>query len=334
MGTEIEIPDSRSRLITPIIAQMIKSLLSALTAIIIGHWLNWSTGSIVIMVFILIFNSTAVVSEYLKKTGELNTSIGKTTLNILLLQDLLFAPVLTSFQFLQSSSINYFRLISAIAACILVFFFFKGIRHKKEITIPFTKGLEEDHDLQLFVGLTICFGFALLASGVGLTESFGGFVAGIFIARTNTFKWLEKLLKPFKVFFMCLFFLSIGLMLDINYFLENYTVVMIITISVLVINSLLSAFVFHLMKHDWRTSLYAGALLSQIGEYSLLATSLAFQVKIIQLDFYKLVLMVSCLTLLFSTAWITIMRAFIYKEKSTTKYLFRQVFKLIHKHRI
>jgi CPA2 family monovalent cation:H+ antiporter-2 len=128
---------------------------------------------------------------------------------------------------------------------------------------------------------------------------------------------------------MCLFFLSIGLMLDIRYLLTNYVVILAITFAIMVINSLLSTIVFRSLRHNWRNSIYAGALLSQIGEYSLLASSLAYQLKIIELNFYKNVLIVSCLSLLFSTIWITILRAFIHKEKSTTRLIYQRISRFV-----
>ena len=128
---------------------------------------------------------------------------------------------------------------------------------------------------------------------------------------------------------MCLFFLSIGLMLDIRYLIKNYQVILAITFSIMIINSLLSTLVFRSLRHTWRNSIYAGALLSQIGEYSLLASSLAYMMNLIELNFYQNVLIVSCLSLLFSTAWITILRAFIYKEKSSTRVIFQRIYKFV-----
>jgi CPA2 family monovalent cation:H+ antiporter-2 len=230
------------------------------------------------------------------------------------LQDLLFAPVLTSYQFIGKAALNVYKLISAIGASVIIFILFKKTRDRKTISLPFFKELEKDLDLQILAGAAICFGFALLASKFGLTASFGVFVAGLFIVRTDAFEKLENAMKPFKVFFMCLFFLSIGLMVDVRHLINHYQVILGITFSVMIINSILSMLVFKLLKYEWRTSLYAGALLSQIGEYSLLASTLAFQTHIIEEEFYKHIFSVCCLSLLISTIWISILRIFIFKE--------------------
>jgi CPA2 family monovalent cation:H+ antiporter-2 len=106
LGIEIEIPDNKSLLRKPFVAQGIKTLFSFIFAFIVGEWLSWSVGFILLLTIILSFNSTAVVSEFLRKNKELHTPIGKTVLNILLLQDFLVAPVFTAFQFIRKSEID------------------------------------------------------------------------------------------------------------------------------------------------------------------------------------------------------------------------------------
>ncbi len=319
IGTEVEIPDSHQKLIRPLAVQITKSLLSMIIAVVIGMRLEWPPEQILVLSFIMMLNSTAVVSEYLKKTGEVQMQLGKLTLSVLVLQDILFAPIITTLQFMGDQPVNYFKLLLSVVVCILIYVLFKAIRNRALIRLPFTKGLESDHDLQIFIGLLISFGMALLFSWFGLTESFGAFVAGVLIARTDSFHWLEKTLRPFKEFFMCLFFLSVGLMIDLVYLLENYRMILTITLAVLLINCLISALVFRMQGFNWRLSMYAGALLSQTGEYSLLLSALAWQFGIIDEGFYKVIIIVTCLTLLCSTAWITILRAFIYKEASHTR---------------
>lgn len=120
-------------------------------------------------------------------------------------------------------------------------------------------------------------------------------------------------MHPFKVFFIAFFFVSIGLRIDIGYIGRNVVLVILVTCIVLLINSILSAVVFRVLRYSLRTSLYAGALLSQTGEFSLLACSAAYQQHIIDAGLYKLVTTVACLSLLLSTVWITMLRKWIYR---------------------
>ena len=315
LGIEINIPDKRNDLRIPIIAQVIKTLLGLLFALVIGYSLHWSAGSTLLLFILLVFNSTAVVSEFLRKNGELYSSTGKTVLNILVLQDLMIGPVLTVFQFMGNDDLDFVRIAGAIAGCLIIFLMLRAIRNRNLFQLVLIKEMERDHELQVFAGALICLGFALLASVAGLTPGLGSFIAGIYIGRTRVFHWLENTLHPFKVFFVALFFVSIGLSMDLSYMRSNYQSVILITFLVLLINSLMSAIVFKMLGFAWSQSIYVGALLSQTGEFGILACSLAHQLKIIDDSFFKGAVAIMGLSLLCSTIWMAILRKFIYAKQ-------------------
>jgi len=312
LGVEIDIPDNRNLLQKPLIAQGIKTLLSLFFSFFIGKWLGWSTNYILLLTILFIFNSTAVVSEFLRKNDELYTVTGKTVLNILLLQDIMLAPMFTFLQFMSERNIHFDKIVPSLIACVLIFFLLKAVRNRNLFQLQFLKEMEHDHELQVFAGTFICLGFALVTSFAGLTPAIGSFAAGVYIGRTNAFHWLENVLRPFKIFFVALFFVSVGLMLDLYYIREHYRLILIIAVIILIINSLLSVIVFKLLRFSWQDSMYAGALLSQTGEFGLLACSLAYQLEIIDYNFFKSALAVMGLSLLFSTIWMTILRKSIY----------------------
>ncbi|RTZ49552.1 hypothetical protein EJ377_03465 [Chryseobacterium arthrosphaerae] len=82
-------------------------------------------------------------------------------------------------------------------------------------------------------------------------------------------------------------FVSIGLRLDIAYLFSNFQIILIGTFFVLLSNSVMSAIIFRLLKSDWKESLYGGALLSQTGEFGIMALSIAYKAKIIEYSLYK-----------------------------------------------
>ena len=312
LGLEIKIPDATSLLFQPLIAQAIKTLLSILVAMVAGWWLHWGAANIFLLAVILMFNSTAVVSDYLQKNGELKSNPGTVILNMLLLQDILLAPVLTVFQFLQHKNPDVVRLGLALGSSVLIFFLMRATRNKDIFRLPFSIDISNDHDLQVFAGAVLCFGCGLLAEAAGLTPSIGAFFAGVFMSRTGTLAWLDKTLHPFKVFFTAVFFVSIGLRIDIRFIAGHPLFAVGVTSVVIIINCIFSAAVFRLLRYPRRTSLYAGALLSQSGEFSVLACATAFQLHMIDASFYKLALTTACLTLLFATAWINFLQKAIY----------------------
>ncbi len=316
LGMEINIPDQRSLLMKPMIAQGIKMLLCIICAGLLSVYLHWTPGRILLLSALLIFNSTAIVSEFLRSTGDLDTPMGKTVLNMLLLQDILVAPVFTIFR-LMDSEFNLGSLLLSIIICLLLFFLLRAIRHRNIFQWPGWKQMQNDHDLQVFLALFICLGFALLASLAGLPAAIGAFAAGVYLGKIDAFHWLGTVLHPFKVFFTALFFVSIGLMLDLRFIQAQLGLILAITVSILAINSLLSAIVFRLLNHTWSESLYGGALLSQAGEFGLLAGTVAYKAGLIDEGFLKMELAVAGLTLLLSTLWMTGLRR-LTKERKTS----------------
>lgn len=317
LGLEINIPNKRHLIIKPLIAQGMKGLLGLGCAVLIGHFLGLDLKSITLIAILFFFNSTAVVTEFLKKYNILNTTFGSTLFNILLLQDILLAPVLTLLKAWSGHQLTAIHLILPMMVSVAIFFLFKKIRNVQEIRLPgFLKMIEYDHDLQLFLGLLICMGFGLVADLAGLSSALGSFIAGVLVGRLKVFNWLEHSLASFKVFFVALFFVSIGLRLDLSYLVSHNKIIIIGTLFVLLSNSLISAVVFRLLKFDWKSSWFGGALLSQTGEFGILALTIAYKADIIQYEIYKAGLAITCLTLLFSTVWIVLLRKFLHKRIS------------------
>jgi len=310
LGMEVNIPDNHSMLVKPVIAQIAKMLLAALFSLLIGWIFHWGVFACMLLFVLLVFNSTAVVIEFLKKTGRLHTAFGIVILNMLLLQDIMLAPLLTVFQFMEKESFSLWRLLAGIGASIVIFLLLRSARLRRQINPIRLRFIANDHELQVFLGGAICLGFGTLASLAGLSASIGSFVAGLLIGRLRSLSWLEQTLLPFRVFFVAFFFMSIGLQFDLSFVIKHYTLVLLGTICLLVSNSLLSAVVFRLLKYRWQESFYGGVLLSQAGEFGLLAYSVAFRAGIIDAVFFKMAIAVIALSLLFSSGWISLLQAF------------------------
>jgi monovalent cation:H+ antiporter-2, CPA2 family len=317
LGMEIDIPDRHSLLLKPVIAQSIKMVFGIIISFCLGTLFHWPFYNILLLTILFIFNSTAVVSEYLSKNGELNSAFGKSILNILLLQDILLAPVLTVFQFVKQGHISVLRVLSAISACVVIVVLLRAARHRNLLRPSFLKDVQSDHELQVFLGGFLCLGCGYLAELAGLSGAIGSFVAGMVIGRTPAFHWLEHSLKPFRVFFVSFFFMSIGLRLDLSFIAENFRLILAGTVLLLLSNSVLSTLVFRLLRYNWKNSLYGGALLSQAGEFGILACSLAYEMNIIGNDFFKAGIAITALSLLLSTTWITVLRKIFMRRMHT-----------------
>ncbi len=308
LGIEMKIPDERSLLFKPVVAQGIKILLSIGFAFLLGYLFHLSIYYTLTLAALFNFNSTAVVGEYLSRNNELSSSFGTLILNMLLLQDLMVAPTTALFRFMGAGAVSLSKFIIAILVSIAIIVLLRAVRHRTFLRAAVLNGLKHDHDLQVFLGLLLSLGFGVLADLAGLSSAIGSFVAGLCIGRTAAFDWLEHALKPFRIFFVALFFMSMGLHFDINYLFEHGSIILGGALLVLISNSALSAIVFRLLGYNWQQSLYAGALLAHTGEFGLLACSLAYNLHIIDSIFYKTTIGITGMTLLLSATWINVLK--------------------------
>ena len=320
LGVEINIPDKKSLLLQPVLAQGAKILVVLLLSACLCRIMNWPASTIALITIFLTFNSTAVVSEVMRQHGELQTSFGTMVLNMLLLQDILLAPVMTLFQVMGSQDFDTVKFMAAALGSLLIFLMVRAIRNRNLLQLPFFRSFQQDHEMQVFAGAFICLGFAILAGFIGLSGPVGSFTAGILIGRTRSFAWLETALRPFRIFFVALFFMSIGIMLDLNFIHRNLQWVLVLTLATMLIHSSVTTFVFRALKFPWKKSLYAGALLSQTGELGILACSVAFSSGIIDEQLYKTGLTVTALSLLCASFWVKFNKGWLLNSTTTSVY--------------
>lgn len=313
IGAEIEVPSLIKNIKTLVIGTAVQLLLSMAFILLVGSQLQWPSAKIVLFGFVISLSSSAIILEYLHKNKEIHTRLGTITTGILILQDFLIVPMIMVLNFLGKGESDPSALIIGSIVMILFVLFLRKVVLKKSIRLPFAADFRPDHELQVFIGLSLCFGFAWLTSLLHLSAALGAMFAGMIISQTKSTRWLDRSLVPFRVFFLSLFFFSVGLQIDVGFVSDNFSLIMTLVLSILLINSGINALVFRLLRETWKNSVYAGALLSQIGEFSLVLCIVAKELKLVDIFSFQLTLAVISITMLFTSAWIGIIRSFLFR---------------------
>ncbi len=178
----------------------------------------------------------------------------------------------------------------------------------KKIKIPLPRKLVESKESQVFMALIICFGLAALTSFFGLSAALGAFFGGIIVASYRGTEWAQKNLHPFKVVFVAMFFVYIGIMIDLDFIRDNIIIIAILVLFVFIINTLINTLILRFLGTKIKESFYAGSLLAQIGEFSFLIGAAGLSAGLIQLEEYNLIISVISITLLLSPVWITFIK--------------------------
>jgi len=317
IGAEIEVPALVKSMRPSVIGVFVQLILSFIFIAVIGQQLEWSAGRIVLFSFIISLSSSAIILEYLHKNNQINSRLGNLTTGILILQDFLIVPMIMVLNFLAKKESSMGQLILGVVVTLVFVLLLRMIVLKRKLFPSGLATFQPDHDMQVFIGLLLCFGFAWITSLLHLSAAMGAMFAGVIISQNQSMKWLDHSIAPFRVFFLSLFFFSIGLQLDWGFVMEHVTLITILVILIFGINSVINACVFRLFKETWKNSIYAGALLSQIGEFSLVLCTVAKSLELVDDFSFQLTLAVISVTMLLSSGWITIIRNALFHKTST-----------------
>jgi len=313
IGMEINLPDLVKNWKIATFGTLFQIIGSIALVGLIGVYFEWPLARIITIGFVISLSSSAVVIKLLQDTGETDSTTGKNVISILLMQDILIVPMLIATNYLGGNVPTFTESVLQIAGGILIIATIIWIWKKKEIKIPFSQQIEEDHELQVFVAMVVCFGCAIITAFFGLSAALGAFVGGMVVHAACSTEWFHDSLYAFRVMFVALFFVSIGVLIDLNFLMENWEMVCVVILAVYITNHFVNAAVLHYFGMDWKESLYGGALLAQAGELGFVIGASAFAAGIVTEFAYQLMIVVISLTLLISPIWIGVTKKLVHK---------------------
>ncbi len=273
---------------------------------LLGYFFHWPVNRILVMGFVVSLSSSAVVIKLLQDNRETETPIGQNVISILLTQDVLIVPMLIAANYLGGAQPTVGEIILQLIGGGVILGVMYWIFKRETIVLPFSKNIEHDHELQVFVAIIICFGIATITALFGLSAALGAFVAGMVVHAARSTGWFHDSLHAFRVVFVALFFVSIGMLIDLHFLMQNKVIITGLLLAVFLSNHLINAGIFRYFGNSWKESLYGGALLAQIGELSFVVAASAFSGHIISDFAYQLTVVVISLTLLISPFWIAV----------------------------
>jgi len=146
-------------------------------------------------------------------------------------------------------------------------------------TRVFLEARTGSRELFLLMVFALCMGTAYVSYLAGLSLALGAFVAGMVVSDSEySLQTLSDIL-PFKDAFLCIFFVSVGMLLDPGFVFSNPEIVLLVL--VLGVNAIICTAVVGLFKYPLRVAIFAGAALSQIGEFSFVLAQMGKNLNLI-----------------------------------------------------
>ena len=244
-------------------------------------------------------SSTAIVSKILMERLDLNTRHGKLSIGILLFQDLAVIPVLILISTLANPNFDLFQSFSIVlikATILFVIVFWVG----KPVLNWWFGIIARQKSSELFVlnVLMVTLVFAYVTDYFGLSFALGAFVAGMLISETHYRFQVESDIAPFRDILLGLFFITIGMMLDLNLLFSNILLILAFLIILILFKSLLITFLIKIFGYETGVGIRTGVILAHAGEFSFVILALAQQEKILNDFVSQVVLAVALLSML------------------------------------
>ncbi len=261
-----------------------------------GYDIDWK-GALFIG-FLSALSSTAVVLKILQERSELTSNYGRTVLGILIFQDLLLVPLLLFTPILGGqTTFGWDQLIILLLkAGFIIGLIYVGNRWLMPRFLR-AVAMTKNQELFLMSTLLICLSVALMTSALGMSLAVGAFLAGLMISESGYSHNAFGNIVPFKDTFTSFFFVSIGILLDLNYVIEHPWLVVLTALMLIFFKALLAGITAFVLGHTFRGVVMVGIALSQVGEFSFILAKLGLEYKIITDFHYQLFIAVAVISM-------------------------------------
>jgi CPA2 family monovalent cation:H+ antiporter-2 len=306
IGLEFSLPQLKSmrRIVFGLgLAQVVLTIAAAMG---FGLFISWWVPSIHVswqaafaLGGALAMSSTAIVVKMLTERLELESEHGRRIIGILLFQDLAVVPLLILIPSLArppeelAATLGWAALKAAFVLALLLIFGQKLMRNW--FTIVAKRRSQELFMLNL---LLVTLGLAWITEQAGLSLALGAFVAGMLISETQYKHQVEEDIKPFRDVLLGLFFITVGMLLDLQLVLQHWWVVLALVIFPVLLKFALIAALSKAFGSSDGVAIRTGLALAQAGEFGFVLLNLAMGSKLIDPFLLQLVLASMVLSML------------------------------------
>jgi len=246
----------------------------------------------------LTMSSTAIVSKILAERVDLNSRHGRLSIGVLLFQDIAVVPVLVLIPALGLANNNLMDVLGLAmlkAAAMLLFLFTIG----KWLINPWFNLVASQRSRELFVMnvLMVTLLLAYATKLAGLSYALGAFIAGMLISETKYRYQVESDISPFRDILLGLFFISVGMLLNLQQIFDNIGLVLLILVGFMLLKATIVTLVVRLVKYETGVAIRTGLILAQAGEFSFVILALGVEQKLISGQALQLILAASLLSM-------------------------------------
>ena len=268
-----------------------------LIALLVGQ--SWQVG--LILGGILAMSSTAICIKVLSDQSQLHSAHGKQIVGVLLFQDLAVVPLLVVVPALALSGEALAMEVGwALAKAAMVLFLILTAGQRATRALFGVVARQKSSELFVLTVLLVTLGLAWITEVAGLSLALGAFLAGMLISETEYRYQVEDDIKPFRDVLLGLFFVTIGMLLNVHVVLDRWMFVLFIVTALLTLKFLIVVALALLFKNDKSVALRCGFALAPAGEFGFVLLTLAGQINAVPDATLQVVLAAMLISMLIS----------------------------------
>ena len=261
--------------------------------------LRWAES--IILGFLIALSSTAIVLKVFAERGELLAPQARLSLGILIFQDLCVVPLMLLMPLLSGMArFTWLGLLQILGISVLTVTLI--LVTARFAIPPFLRLVVATRSREVFLiaVILVILGTAWATSFAGLSLALGAFIAGLVVSESEYCLQVLSDILPFRDSFNCLFFVSIGMLMDVRFFLDNIGAMLIFLLLVLGVKFLIVTPLAGFLGYPLRVATQAGVALAQIGEFSFVLALAAREQSLLSDGVYQTFLAGSVLSMLVS----------------------------------
>lgn len=261
-----------------------------------GQFLGFTTFDSIFLGAMMSMSSTMIIIKAFGDLGLRQQKFTQTVFGVLIVQDLLAVVLLVILSSIAVGSVEGGELLSSIGR--LIFFLVLWFVIGTFIIPTFIRAVRRylNNETLLIVSMGLCFGMVVLANYAGFSSALGAFVMGSILSSANEVERMERIVKPIKDLFGAVFFISVGMLVNVDILVEYALPIIILSLVVILGQSVLATFGMLLSGQPLRTAIQSGFSLSQIGEFSFIIASLGISLGVMNPTLYPIIVAVSVVT--------------------------------------
>ncbi len=272
-------------------------LITSLAIGFVAYAMGEDVASAVIIGGGLALSSTAIVLQVVAENREQSTQVGRLSLAVLLMQDFAVVPLLVMVPILAGEQVGLIRPIGEAflrAVFALVSIFVVGrIFLRPLFSMISSSNPRESNEIFIATTILIALGTAWLTHYMGLSLALGAFAAGLLVAETEFQLQAEESIAPFKGLFLGLFFMSVGMTIDLELVLDNLSFITALSFGLILLKAIIVIMLCLIFKFSIGNSIHVGLLLAQGSEFAFILFRLADKTGIFNIDTNTLLLVVT-----------------------------------------